>query len=125
MVSALSHSQTYLCAGQFLEAHPKQCDLFVVTDKNIDAGAILMCRPSLSYYFCNELDVLKDTTSNLIIAEFLITKNSNGSIIVKSGKIIRQQDNCMVDSPNNSILNERWIKYINEFNFELIYFLNL
>lgn len=120
-VSLLSHSQTYRCAGQFLEAHPNQCDLFVAIDNNNDASAIMMCRPSLSYYFSNELDELKDTTSNLIITEFLITTNSIGSIIVKSGKVIRQHDYCMVDSPENSVLNKRWIEFLNEFNFELIY----
>lgn len=120
-VSVLLYSQTYRCAGQFLEAHPNQCDLFVATDNNKDASAILMCRPSLSYYFCIELNELKDTTSNLIITEFLITTNSIGSIIVKSGKITRQHECCMIDSPDKSMLNERWTELLNEFNFELIY----
>ena len=34
LVFGIAKSQTYRCVGQYLEAHPYQCDLFVVTDTN-------------------------------------------------------------------------------------------
>lgn len=121
LVFGIAKSQTYRCVGQYLEAHPYQCDLFVVTDTNNEASAILMCRPSLSYYFCDLLNELNDTTSNLIVAELLINKDSCSIVNVFPGRVCRQFGDSMIVSTENSMLNKAWANIVNKYTFELIY----
>ena len=121
MVSIPLYSQHYRCAGEYLEAHPFECDLFIVDETDGEPLAILLCRRAISGSYSSRLERMRDVKPDLIIAGLKFKIDRKGKIFVKNDCVYYLSGKDMLRANKKNFLLKAWHEVVSDSHFEMLY----